>query len=105
MTITYTREYPRAAISPSEGNLSNVIKSVYCICRGTDENGNYETMGADITLNEPIAEQFIDFSSITKDVIDSWVVQTQQYTELQNSIEKSMTEKLNSTVIVDLSFS
>jgi hypothetical protein len=104
MAITYTTEYPRATILPVDGTLTNVVKSVYCICRGVDENGNYESIGEDIILESPIESQFVSFDQLTKEIIDSWVVQTSQYAELQNFIQRKISEKIRETVVVELPF-
>lgn len=76
--ITYTTEYNTAQVE------NNTIKSIYCIVRGEDENGNFETVGKMIVFDQPIP--YSDFNSITKEQVDTWVKATSQYAELEQKV-------------------
>ena len=97
MSVTYTRYYDRATVIVSSEGLSDVVSSVYCVLTGTDET-SYETskarvslnIGEDIVLDPPQSTNFIPFDQITKDTIDSWVLEKEQYKALELKVAQGI---------------
>jgi len=85
--ITFTTDYNSAKLANSS------LLSVYCIVRGEDENGVYETIGNTITFNDPIAIE--DFNTLTKEQLDLWVAATEQYTVLLEKVTTSIENRNN----------
>ena len=103
MTITFTREYPRASVAPTSESMSDVILSVYCVLTLTDENGKTMSAGKDIPFNPPMPTSFVSFVDITKDMIDAWVLSRDAYIAFENKILAEFT-KIPDVVIKDLPF-
>ena len=90
MSVTYTRYYDRATVIVSSEGLSDVVSSVYCILTGTDDNGVSLNIGEDIVLDPPQSTNFIPFDQITKDTIDSWILEKEQYKALQLKVAQGI---------------
>lgn len=91
--ITYTTNYSTAEL------VDSTIVSIYCIVRGEDENGVFETIGEKITFDTPISVS--DFSKITKAEVDSWVTVTDQYKELEKKVAIGINNQ-NAVVVKEL---
>jgi hypothetical protein len=85
MTVEITRSYPNITVAKLENGLTDVVKSVRCIVMGV-ESGIQHTVGAEFVLPPPELDQFIEFEDITKELCDSWIIETDQYKELENGV-------------------
>ena len=83
--ITYTTDYNTAEL---EGNL---LRSIYCVVRGLDENGVSESIGRNIVLDPPIV--IADFDSLTKEDVDAIVKPLSQYSEMEEFIANSISSR------------
>ena len=88
--ITYTRYYDRATVIVSSEGLSDIISSVYCIVTGTGENGVSLNIGEDIVLDPPQSTNFIPFDQITKETIDGWILEKEQYKALELKVAQGI---------------
>jgi hypothetical protein len=102
MAITYTRYYDRATVVVSSEGLSDVVSSVYCILTGTDEISEariYLSIGEDIVLDPPQSTNFIPFDQITKDTIDSWILEKEQYKNLELKVAQGIGSMIAPVVV------
>lgn len=94
--INITRTYSSATVKKQEGSLNDVVTAVYCICRGEDtETGVFDTVGESIVMDPPVESNFIDFSQLTSEIVDSWVINKQQYIELEDKVKNGILAKIN----------
>lgn len=77
--INYTTDY-----NTFEFVNDTFLKSVYCIIRGENESGLYETLGETISFNPPI--EIENFNSLTKEDVDNIVKLSPQYAILEQKI-------------------
>lgn len=99
--ISLKREYSRAVVSKTVDGLQDVVTSVYCALYATDVDTNItESMGELIDLNPPVASQFISFDAITYEMIDSWVVTRDQYSQLENKLISAINIRLNPVEVI-----
>lgn len=99
MSISISRSYPNAQIDTSNDQLPDIIRSVYCVVYGIDENGVYETIGQDFILSEPNPSDFISFQSINREILDHWITNTDQYISLEQAVKDSIASQNNKIVI------
>lgn len=76
--INYTTEYNTLELQDS------FLRSIYCIVRGENENGIYETVGNKIVFDPPIYIQ--DFETLTKEQVDNLVKSNPQYDNLEQKV-------------------
>lgn len=100
MAITYTRVYDRAMVIVSSEGLSDVVSSVYCIVTGTDDSGVSLNIGEDISLDPPQSTNFIPFNEITKETIDGWVTDKEQYKTLELKVEQGIGGMVTPAIVV-----
>ncbi len=72
MSITWTTEITNAKSTNING-MSNILKKVRFILRGTDGD-NTAAAYYTITLDYPDKENFIEFEELTRDQIEKWVM-------------------------------
>ena len=99
MTITYTRYYDRATVIVSSEELSDVVSSVYCVLTGINDNGVSLNIGEDIVLDPPQSTNFIPFDQITKDTIDSWILEKEQYKNLELKVAQGIGEMIAPIIV------
>ena len=99
MAITYTRVYDRATVIVSSESLSDVVISVYCILTGTNDAGVTLNIGEDIALDPPQSTNFIPFEQITKETIDSWVLEKEQYKTLELKVTQGIGEMIAPIIV------
>lgn len=97
--IQFTREYSRAEVAKSQDGLTDVILSIYCNVRAVD--GNYATMaGETFPLSSPDPQVFVPFDQITESLVDSWIVQTDQYIKLEEKLTQMIEGMKNPPIVV-----
>lgn len=72
------------------------LKSVYCIVRGENENGFYETLGETISFYPPVNIE--NFNSLTKEDVDLIVKQNPQYTTLEQKVADGINARVSVVV-------
>jgi hypothetical protein len=88
--ITFTVDYNTAELIDSK------MYSIYCIVRGIDDNGTFDTIGEKIIIDPPVYIE--NFDAITKEQVDLIVKSRSQYQDLERRLGESITSK--STVVV-----
>ena len=89
--ITYTTEY-----NTFEIRNTSFLYSVYCIVRGENENGVYETIGGTISFDPPI--DVGNFNSLTKEDVDDIVKSSQQYIDLEQKVAGGINARASVTI-------
>tara|TARA_R100000900_G_scaffold112578_1_gene87814 strand:- start:84 stop:434 length:351 start_codon:yes stop_codon:yes gene_type:complete len=103
MAVTKTWDIAAMDSAPTEGSLSDVVKTIHWNCRGTETVGSGESAvtynsysyGC-IGLADADASSFTDFASITKDNAIAWVqaaLGTDEVTNIENGLEAKITEQ------------
>ena len=89
-------KYERATVVQSEDGLSNVVKSIYIVVSVVNtETGLYNSIGEDIDLPPPVGNIFVEFDQLTKEEVDSWIADNEQYLAL---VEKTKGGTLSNIV-------
>ena len=75
MSIVYSQSVGTLNTYPSVDGLSDVVNSVYVIYAGTDTDNpeKIATTGVLINLGSPNPDDYIEFSNLTSDVVNSWI--------------------------------
>ena len=103
MAVTKTWDIAAMDSAPTEGSLSDVVKTIHWNCRGTETVGSGESAvtydsysyGC-IGLADADASSFTDFASITKANAIAWVqaeLGTDEVTNIENGLEAKITEQ------------
>jgi len=103
MAVTKTWDIAAMDSAPTEGSLSDVVKTIHWNCRGTETVGSGESAvtynsysyGC-IGLADADASSFTDFASITKTNAIAWVqaaLGTDEVTNIENGLEAKITEQ------------
>jgi hypothetical protein len=95
MAFTFNTEYPRTEVILSQNGLEKIVSSVYCILKITNEEDISLSIGENINLEYPDETNFISFENITKEIVDSWVENTEQFQLMKNKIQQQMNDLLN----------
>ena len=99
MAVTKTWDIVAMDSAPTEGSLSDVVKTIHWNCTGT------ETVGSDtytaysygcVALAAADSSSFTDFASITKDNAIAWAqaaMGTDEVTGVETGLEAKITEQ------------
>ena len=103
MAVTKTWDIAAMDSAPTEGSLSDVVKTIHWNCRGTETVGSGESavtydsyFYGCIGLADADASSFTDFASITKANAIAWVqaeLGTDEVTNIENGLEAKITEQ------------
>ena len=103
MAVTKTWDIVAMDSAPTEGSLSDVVKTIHWNCTGTETVGSGESAvtynsysyGC-IGLADADASSFTDFASITKDNAIAWAqaaIGTDGVTSIETGLEDKITEQ------------
>ena len=99
MAVTKTWDIVAMDSAPTEGSLSDVVKTIHWTCTGT------ETIGSDtytassygcVGLEAADSSSFTAFGSITKDNAVAWAkaaIGTDEVTSIESGLEAQITEQ------------
>ena len=99
MAVTKTWNIVAMDSAPTEGSLSDVVKTIHWTCTGT------ETIGSDtytassygcVGLEAADSSSFTEFASITKDTAIAWAkakLGTDKVTSIESGLEANITEQ------------
>ena len=105
MTINYTWTITNLQCAPSENGLTNVIKTIHWRYTGQEEeeNGLSAVINGLIGVESPDPDNFMEYSSITEDIIISWLENILNVSgdslSLQQSIINEIETKHNPPII------
>jgi hypothetical protein len=99
--INYTWSILGLDCSLSENGLSNVIKVIHWQLTGKDENGVVESISNSYPLQnlDQDSENFKDFSTLTKEMIISWLENSLDVQYLKQRISNNISNYYNQPII------
>ena len=108
MANTYTWDFPTLDTAPTEGDLSDVVKTIHWRVTAvsdseTDDDGNALSTSSygTVSAGEVDADNFVAFNDITKDWCKAKVLaelgQTEE--ELQTSLDEAITALANPPMV------
>ena len=95
---TYKIKVQSLGTSPSLDGLSDVVKYVTWKYIGSDGK-NTTFLYKETLVDEPSADKFTEFSSLTEEQIISWIESKEDLVSLEKSLEDTLLEMSNPKVI------
>jgi len=99
MAVTKTWDIVAMDSAPTEGSLSDVVKTVHWTCTGTEtiesDTYTYTSYGC-VGLAAADSSSFTEFASITKDTAIAWAqaaIGTDGITSIETGLEANITEQ------------
>lgn len=97
MANTYTWTISALETSTVNG-LENVVKTVHWRLGATDGTNSTDVYGS-AAVGEPTPEQFVDFASLTEEIVVSWLEATLDVPALKESLDAQLVAIANPTVV------
>jgi hypothetical protein len=95
--MTTTWSIIKLICKTTEGNLSNVVYRVNWECKKSDDVNNFVTEQGMCILPQPDPNNFIQYNSLTKTEVVTWV-QSELGTTFITGLETRLTERLDEKV-------
>ena len=101
--INYNWNCKTVDVYPANGDYTDVVYNVHWIVTGEDEDANVSAtnIGTQVLDTSDITD-FIPFNELTNEEVVAWVksaIGEEMVSELENNIEKEISEKKNPTSI------
>ena len=98
MANTYTWNFPTLERKATEGDLSDVVKTIHYRYTGTyDSNTEISsTIYGTVGLDQPDSNTFITFDSLTANTVKTWVLTKLNQTEIEL---KASIDSQNDTIV------
>lgn len=71
--INYSIIYDYIDYVKADGNLTDVIKTIYFTVTGVDTDGTSAIFKTKLDYDSPSSSSFIPFESITEEIISDWI--------------------------------
>jgi len=98
MAITYTRTYSSPMVT-KVGDLSDVVISYQCLITGDDGEGNIVSINNRVDLPTVNPEDFIVYSSLTREIFDNWTDEYLNVSTIEDDISRAIESIINTRAI------
>jgi hypothetical protein len=98
MSTTYNWSISALDTAPSEGALSDVVKTVHWRFRANNGTHDAEVYGT-VSLEGPTSESFTAFNSLTKTQVESWLESKLNKEELMSSLDMQLERLANPPIV------
>lgn len=106
MTTTYTWLFGPFEVSPSEGDLSNVVKTIRwrLTAETDDEIPVFTKVSGNVEVDDVDADSFVEFADLTEEVVKSWVLaklvlEEETSEEAETRLKSQLDEQINNQKI------
>lgn len=99
--IKYHRDILSLYVKPSEGSLKNIVNRVTWRWTATDES-DYADMYIDTLFNDVNPKSFIDYQTLTEDIVFSWIDSVENITDLKSKLDQKLLEMKNPVMVEKL---
>lgn len=107
MANTYIWDFPQLDAAPTEGSLSDVVKTIHyrltAISDQTNSDGKPHIVSAYGTANlgDASGDSFTDFNSITRDQCKAWTLELLEKTEaeMKTLVDEQLTALITPPVV------
>lgn len=97
--ITYTWNIVQLDCAPSENELTNVVKVIHWSLTAQDENGTSASITNSYPLPEPNPEAFTDYSTLTKEIVISWLESNLDTGYLKTKLADDISKQYNPPIV------